>query len=191
MVSHEDGTFVASYYDGDVASAMPSPVDESMDYPRSTMALQGTTTYEGLYEEWGLGVDEEAATVGATVWELGTSEQGYSGLISSTWAYKVADNGRKMASTIKRESFVKAYADRLGNVYLECTDALKVIASRDHTNAFHYCDPPYYNANMGHYASMWDVLVVCSAGKRGREECGNKKGGDRGILLKYGCPTKE
>ena len=98
--------------------------------------------------------------------------QGYSGLISSTWAYKVADNGRKIAATSKRESFVKDYADRLENVHLECTDALKVISSRDHINAFHYCDPSYYNANMGHYdgyslRDFTDLLEVL-AGVKGK-----------------------
>ena len=98
--------------------------------------------------------------------------QGYSGLISSTWAYKMADNGRKIAATSKRESFVKAYAKRLENVHLECADALKVIASRNHQNAFHYCDPPYYNANMGHYDgySLRDFtdLLEALAGVKGK-----------------------
>lgn len=30
-------------------------------------------------------------------------------------------------------------------------DALYVINSRDGANSFFYCDPPYYNSNLGHY----------------------------------------
>ncbi len=37
------------------------------------------------------------------------------------------------------------------NVQVECTDALRVINSRDHKDAFHYCDPPYFNSDCGHY----------------------------------------
>ena len=36
-------------------------------------------------------------------------------------------------------------------VQIECTDALKIIRTYDSPSAFHYCDPPYYNADMGHY----------------------------------------
>ena len=37
------------------------------------------------------------------------------------------------------------------NVQVECTDALRVIRSRDFAKAFHYCDPPYFNSDCGHY----------------------------------------
>jgi DNA adenine methylase len=39
----------------------------------------------------------------------------------------------------------------LKNCQSECTDALKIIKSRDHENSFFYCDPPYFNSDMGHY----------------------------------------
>lgn len=34
---------------------------------------------------------------------------------------------------------------------LECADALYIIHSRDRAESFFYCDPPYYNSDMGHY----------------------------------------
>jgi DNA adenine methylase len=34
---------------------------------------------------------------------------------------------------------------------LECTDAIRIINSRDSANSFFYCDPPYFNSNCGHY----------------------------------------
>jgi DNA adenine methylase len=40
---------------------------------------------------------------------------------------------------------------RLQNVQIENTDALRVIRSRDSLMAFHYCDPPYFNSDCGHY----------------------------------------
>jgi DNA adenine methylase len=57
-------------------------------------------------------------------------------------ALKVANN---------RENFVVSYADRLRETTVEHDDALKVIARYDCEEAFHYVDPPYFNANMGHY----------------------------------------
>lgn len=57
-------------------------------------------------------------------------------------ALKIANN---------RESFTDAYTDRLRIVTVEHEDAVKVIQRYDFGEAFHYIDPPYYNANMGHY----------------------------------------
>jgi DNA adenine methylase len=67
----------------------------------------------------------------------------------------------------KKETFAIELAKRLQNVSLECSDACYIIKSRDNENAFFYCDPPYYNANMGHYdgysledfKELLDVLV--------------------------------
>ena len=47
--------------------------------------------------------------------------------------------------------FVDAIRERLSVVQIECNDALKVIGVRDNPETFFYIDPPYYNANMGHY----------------------------------------
>lgn len=61
----------------------------------------------------------------------------------------------KQASTkkfsAKRENFTKEIANRLEHVHIECVDACKLIESRDTPNTFFYCDPPYFNADMGHY----------------------------------------
>ncbi len=57
-------------------------------------------------------------------------------------ALKVANN---------RESFVVDYANRLRGTTVEHDDAIKVIQRYDCEDAFHYIDPPYFNANMGHY----------------------------------------
>jgi DNA adenine methylase len=36
-------------------------------------------------------------------------------------------------------------------VQIENRDALKIIQTWDNKDAFFYCDPPYFNSNMGHY----------------------------------------
>ena len=42
-------------------------------------------------------------------------------------------------------------AIRLQGTQIECCDAIRIINSRDRQDTFFYLDPPYYNANMGHY----------------------------------------
>ena len=43
------------------------------------------------------------------------------------------------------------YAVRLEHTQIECIDALRLIRLRDREDALSYCDPPYFQANMGHY----------------------------------------
>ena len=62
--------------------------------------------------------------------------------------------------------FTCEYSKRLEHASIFCRDALDVIRKADHEDAFHYIDPPYFNADMGHYggytrenfAALLDVL---------------------------------
>lgn len=83
------------------------------------------------------------------VWVL--ANQGFSSMLDGTWGYDKAKNTMPKKLSNKRESFTEDYAIRLQNVSLECTDALKIIRSRDSKNTFTYVDPPYYNSDCGHY----------------------------------------
>ena len=67
------------------------------------------------------------------------------------FAYGRKKNSSEKKIMNKRNSFNDEYRKRLECVQIECNDALKVIKSRDSENSFHYCDPPYFNAVMGHY----------------------------------------
>lgn len=83
------------------------------------------------------------------VWVL--AAQSFSSMLDGSWGYdrlKVTTS-QKIAN--KRQGFTVDYAIRIQNVQIECTDALRVIRSRDHAGAFHYCDPPYFNSDCGHY----------------------------------------
>lgn len=89
--------------------------------------------------------------------------------VKQAWAFWVQTNmsfascifagygyDRKKNSTVKRIrnkkiNFTDEYKKRLELVQIECTDALKVIQTRDTKESLFYCDPPYYNAVMGHY----------------------------------------
>lgn len=78
--------------------------------------------------------------------------QGFSGAISNSWGYGVAKNKSELRTKNKRESFLPAIKERLEIVQIERHDAVHVIKTRDRDNSFFYCDPPYYNADMAHYA---------------------------------------
>lgn len=45
--------------------------------------------------------------------------------------------------------------ERIRYTQIEQNEAYKVIQSRDREDAFIYCDPPYINTNMGHYAKTY------------------------------------
>lgn len=57
----------------------------------------------------------------------------------------------KFGNTAEMSAGGEHYAIRLENVQLESTDAVRIIQSRDTEETFHYCDPPYFNSDCGHY----------------------------------------
>ena len=84
------------------------------------------------------------------IWTL--SAQGFSGLIDGkSWGYDVAKHTTSLKIANKRCSFTEELAIRLQKVQLECTDAIRIIESRDSEKAFFYCDPPYVGSDCGHY----------------------------------------
>lgn len=52
----------------------------------------------------------------------------------------------------RKSAFTERLVARLENAYIESEDAIKVLQSRNRPQAFHYIDPPYFNADQGHYA---------------------------------------
>lgn len=83
------------------------------------------------------------------VWVL--AAQGFAGQLDSSWGYDVARNTTSKKICNKRVAFTEEFAIRLQNVQIECTDALRIINSRDSKESFFYCDPPYFNSDCGHY----------------------------------------
>jgi DNA adenine methylase len=84
-----------------------------------------------------------------SVWLLAT--QSFSAMLDGSFGFDVSKGRTSKVIAGKRERFTEEYAIRLQNVNLECADALYVIRSRDSEKSFFYCDPPYFNSNMGHY----------------------------------------
>ena len=79
------------------------------------------------------------------------SSQSFSSMLDGSWGYDVTKNCTTKKIFNKAESFTYDYAIRLQGVQIECTDAIKIVLSRDSSDAFFYCDPPYYNSDCGHY----------------------------------------
>lgn len=78
--------------------------------------------------------------------------EGFACQIGGSWGYDKSSNSiAKKVHNAKARFKAGIYKERLELTQIECTDAIKVIESRDRPEAFHYCDPPYYNSNCGHY----------------------------------------
>ena len=83
------------------------------------------------------------------VWVLST--QSFASMLDGSWGYDKAKPTTSIKIANKRDNFTEDIAIRLQRVQIECTDALRIIRSRDTIGSFFYCDPPYYNSDMGHY----------------------------------------
>lgn len=82
-------------------------------------------------------------------WTL--ASQSFASIIDGNWGYDIKKGTTSNKISNKRESFTEDYAIRLQGVQVECTDAIRIIKSRDAKDSFFYCDPPYYNSDCGHY----------------------------------------
>jgi DNA adenine methylase len=82
--------------------------------------------------------------------------QGYSGKIGS-WGYGTQENKSELRITNNRNRFTDVLEKRLELTQIENTDAVRIIELRDRPQSFFYCDPPYHNANMGHYAGYTEA----------------------------------
>jgi DNA adenine methylase len=80
-----------------------------------------------------------------------TASQSFSSMLDGSWGYERLKNTTTKKIINKQSAFSEELAIRLQNVQIECTDALRVITSRDTEKSFFYCDPPYYNSDCGHY----------------------------------------
>lgn len=83
------------------------------------------------------------------VWTLAT--QSFASGLDKAWGYDLKKGTTSKKIKNKREGFTEDFAIRLQNIQIECTDALRIIKSRDSKDSFFYCDPPYYNSDCGHY----------------------------------------
>ena len=103
------------------------------------------------------------------IWVL--ANEGFSGMLDGSFGYcRSGQTTKKIIN--KRDSFSYDYAVRLENVQIESTDAIRIIKSRDTDDTFHYCDPPYFNSDCGHYDGYskedFQVLLETLSNIKGR-----------------------
>lgn len=109
----------------------------SMDYHQAAKIVLG---YPKLFNE----VKRAWA-----IWVL--ANQSFGSMLGGTWRCDLKRNTTPKRLTNKKENFTEEYAKRLEQVQIDNRDAIKVIKLWDNKDAFFYCDPPYFNACMGHY----------------------------------------
>lgn len=82
------------------------------------------------------------------LWVL--SHESFYSILTNTWR---CSKSRALGSHIqdRKETFNERYTKRLERTSIFCREALDVIRKADHEDAFHYIDPPYFQADMGHY----------------------------------------
>lgn len=83
------------------------------------------------------------------VWILSASA--YNASFDGSFSYDKTRQNTTRRVINKKNTFTKNIATRLEHAQIECCDALEIIRTRDSENTFFYCDPPYFNADMGHY----------------------------------------
>lgn len=83
------------------------------------------------------------------IWTL--ANQSYASMLGGTWRCDFKDNSTTKRLENKKSNFTEDYAKRLEQTQIDNRDALKVIELWDTKDSFFYCDPPYFNSDMGHY----------------------------------------
>ena len=99
-------------------------------------------------------------------WTLAT--QSFSSIVDGSWGYDLSKNTTSKKIMNRRQAFTEDYSIRLQTVQIECTDAIRIIESRDTKDSFFYLDPPYYNSDCGHYdgytlMDFENLLKVCKS----------------------------
>ena len=109
--------------------------------------------------------DKDAVIRAWAVWML--SHQSFYSIFCNSWKCSRQRNMAKQIQT-KKELFNEVYVKRLEATSIFCRDALDVLVKTDTGETFHYVDPPYFNADMGHYggyteSDFKDLLNVLSS----------------------------
>jgi DNA adenine methylase len=83
------------------------------------------------------------------VWVL--SRQGFASKLDGSWGYDKQKNSVAKKIQNSKDEFTDAFQKRIEHTQIECTDALRIISSRDTSDTFHFVDPPYVGTDCGHY----------------------------------------
>lgn len=126
-------------------------------HQEAAIVLKNPEYYGNIYKAWAFWVQ---------------TNMSFSSCMFAGWAYGRKNNNCEKTTANKKILFSEDYKTRLDKVQIENRDAIKVITSRDMEDSFFYCDPPYYNANMGHYSGYkvedFGNLLICLSNIKGK-----------------------
>lgn len=86
------------------------------------------------------------------------SKMGFASKLDGAFGYDKLNNSVAKKINGAKVLFTDELARRIENTQIECTNALRIISSRDSESAFHFVDPPYIGTNCGHYSGTFNLM---------------------------------
>ena len=88
----------------------------------------------------------------------------FANIIGGGWGTSVISQN-SAATWAKRATRLPECFERLRDVHIDCEDALRFMKRWDSPHTLFYCDPPYPNADQGHYGgyTLEDYQALCNA----------------------------
>jgi DNA adenine methylase len=85
-----------------------------------------------------------------------SSKLGFAGQFGSGFGFDRDKARHPLKITNAKQQIDDSLCHRLEGVTIDCDDALSVILPYDTADTWHFIDPPYIGANMGHYSGMFN-----------------------------------
>lgn len=112
-----------------------------------------------IYRQHKKGIAQDAVQLAWAFWLL--SNFSHSNKLGGGLKYSnKMDTVPPVTMQTKKREFTELLVYRIENASIENNDALYVLKTRDTVDTFHYIDPPYINANNGHYGGYTDEDFV-------------------------------
>ena len=112
------------------------------------LTLYSEWQYKKAKAIWKAGKDDCKVMRAWAVFVL--SHQSFSADLGCSWIFNRNRNNAMKFDRVKK-MFDERYVRRLERTQIFQRDALNVMANMDSPDTFHFIDPPYFNADMGHY----------------------------------------
>lgn len=91
-----------------------------------------------------------------SLWVL--SKMSFASRLDGSFGYDKSKNSVAKKVQNAKDQFTEDLSKRLEQTQIECTDALRIIRSRDTENTFHFVDPPYIGTDCGHYSGTYNLM---------------------------------
>jgi DNA adenine methylase len=133
------------------------------------VTLYSESQWRQAKELWESGMEKDKVLRAWAAFVL--SHQSFSGSLGGSWAFSDTRNWAAQFKNVK-DYFDAWYVQRLDGVQIFCRDALDIIGNVDSPETFYFIDPPYFNADMGHYGGytqeQFEQLLEVLSGIKGK-----------------------